>query len=199
MSDGDEKRRPNANYRLSKESDNPDRITYHYDRERRLERAPDAVRNLYVQTPPRRFGLFRSLVDSKPRLMMFASIVITCIMLTLVSFLGVGSDSRNFDGNRLTIQAIDFEGTIIVALKKAVRKDLIARFGDHYTGAVSIAVSPAMKPGDEEMPEDIFYHRIFFSAAPQEVYRFALPFHADELLFVFQSENATLSARVKPE
>jgi len=198
MSDNGEKKRPNANYRLSKESANPDEIVYHYNRERRLAKAPQAVRDLYKEKPKKRFGVFGPLVNTKPKLMMFGSIVVICIMLLVISFMGLVGDTYDFDGNRLTVQAIDFEGTIIIVLKKTIRKDAIARLSGPYNGAVNIAVAPAAKAG-QPPPQDIFYHRIFFTADQEELYRFAIPFEAEELLLVFQTEKKTLDVRIKPE
>ena len=199
MSDGEEKKRPNANYRLSKESADPDEIVYHYDRERRLEKAPQSVRDLYKESPPRRFSLMGPLVGSKPRAMLFFTIVIASLLIVAISFLNLASDTYDFDGNRLTVQAIIFEGTIIVALKKSARNDALNRLNRPYTGAVNIGVAPAMKAGDEAEREDVFYHRIFFTAAPQESYSFAVPFDAGELLMVFQSEKKSLNVKIRPE
>jgi hypothetical protein len=61
MSDGNEKRRPNANYKLSPDTVRPEDIVYHYNRERRLEKAPQIVQDLYKEQPRSRFfgGLFQ--------------------------------------------------------------------------------------------------------------------------------------------
>ena len=199
MSD-EEKKRPNANYRLSRENIDPEEITYHYNRERRLERAPQTVRDLYRE-PPRRFSLLRPLAGSKSHSMVLLSIVVTCLMIVAVSYLNLASDTYDFDGNRISIQAILVEDTIIVALTKSVRKDILGRLNRPYNGAVNIAVAPAIKAGSDRVmqPGDIFYQTIFFTAASQEHYRFTLPFYANELLLVFQSEKKTMNARIKPE
>jgi hypothetical protein len=199
MSEGGEKKRPNANYRLSKESANPDEIVYHYNRERRLAKAPQAVRDLYdADKQPKRLGLFRTLTGTKPRAMMFFTIVIACVMIMAISFLGLLGDTYDFDGNRLTVQAIRYEDTSIIALKKTIRKDIIARLRNPYNGAVNIAVTPAAQAG-QPVSQDIFYHRIFFTADQEELYRFAVPFDSEELLLVFQSETKTLDVRIRPE
>ena len=200
MSDDQGKKRPNANYRLSKENTNPEEITYHYNRERRLEKAPQAVRDLYKERPKQRFGLLGPLISTKPRLMMFGTIVVFCIIILLISFLGLVGNTYNFDGNHLTVQAINFEGTIIITLKKTVRKDIFARLSKPYNGAVNIAVSPVLKTDEVMGMQDIFYNRIFFTAEPEELYRFSVPFDPSEsLLLVFESEKKTLNVKVKPE
>ncbi|MCL2191639.1 MAG: hypothetical protein FWB79_06605, partial [Treponema sp.] len=71
-----DKKRPNANYRLSKTGGAySSEITYHYDRDRRLEKAPKSVQDLYYrEDPPRRSGLFRNVPGGKIQL--FTMVVI---------------------------------------------------------------------------------------------------------------------------
>ena len=202
MNNSEEKKRPNANYKLSKENSNPEEITYYYNRERRLERAPQAVRDLYnEESPRRRFNFFRSLSGAKPRSIMLATILMASIMIAAISYFNLASDTYDLDGNRLTVQAIIYEDTIIVALKKSTRKDKVSRYVNPYTGAVNIAISPALRTGSDRVlqPEDVFYHRIFFTLEPVEFYRFAVPFDPAELAMVFQTEKKTLSLTIKPE
>lgn len=201
MSDGEEKKRPNANYRLSKEKFDTEDITYHYSRERRLEKAPQSVRDLYEEKPKRRFGFLGSLANTKPQRMMLASILVASLMIAAISYFNLASDTYDFDGNRLSVEAILFEGTTIVTLKKTTGKNAITRLNKPYNGAVNVAVAPAIKAGSGQVmqPEDVFYLRVFFTAESQEIFRFALPFDAEELLVVFQSEKKTLSIKVKPE
>jgi len=194
MSDSEEKRRPNANYRLSKENADSEEITYHYNRERRLEKAPQSVRNLYKEETPRRFNPLRPLIDTRPKRMMFASIILICITVMVLSILGYAGGSRVLDGNLLSVQAVKFEGAIIATVTKSISKNFFGRPVPAYSGAVYIAVTAGETP-----PEDVFYHRIFFTLEPQEQYRFSLPFDSDELTFVFQTEKNTLNMKIKTE
>ena len=194
MSDSEEKRRPNANYRLSHENADTEEIVYHYNREQRLEKAPQLVRDLYNEEPKRRGGIFRSLTNTKPKAMTFISIVIMCLAIFVLSVLGYTSDSHDFDGNLLTVQAIKFEGAVIVALKKTIKKNIVGRRVTAYTGAVNIAVTAPDVP-----LEDVFYHRVFFSLEPEEQYRFSVPFDSDYLMFILQTEKKTLNVKVKPQ
>jgi hypothetical protein len=194
MSDGEKQNRPNAHYRLSNENANPDEIVYHYNRDRRLEKAPQAVRDMYRTVPPRRFGFFRSLVDNKPKIAMLITIFILCAMIFIMSTLGVIGDTYSLDGNQLKVEAIEYEGTVIVSLRKTIPRNTIMR-SRSYTGAVDIAVLPA---GSIE-PENAFFHRIFFTVEQTEHYRFAIPFEAGDLMFVFQTEKRTLNVKVTPE
>ena len=194
MSDGGEKRRPNAHYRLSKENANEDEITYYYNRENRLAKAPQSVQDLYNEEPPRRSGLFRSLIDTKAKKLTFASIVVIILMFLMISVLGLTSDSEDIEGNRISAQAIRYEGTVIVTIKKTIKKNIIGRTVSAYTGAVNIAVTiPHITP------QDIFYHKIFFTLEPQEMYRFTVPFDSQEMTLVIQTEKRTVTMKVKPE
>jgi hypothetical protein len=213
MSDNDneknQKQRPNANYKLSNENVNlkEEEIVHYYNRERRLEKAPQSVRDLYKTQPTgRRFGLFGPLVKTKPLAIMFFSIIVICVVIVLLSALGLTGADHTLDGNNISIQAIRFEGTIIMAVNKSIPKisglSRFSRSDPPYTGAVDIAVQPVLKGGAEtqsEVPQDIFFHKIFFTFEPQEYYRFSVPFDTDELAVVFRSETKTLQLTVKAE
>jgi hypothetical protein len=194
VSDEEEKQRPNANYRLSKENANPEGLTYYYSREHRLAKAPQSVRDLYNEAPKKRGGLFRSLLDSKPKAMLFASIVILCVAILFLTTFGYTGSDYELDGNKLSVQAVKFEGAVIGAVRKSINKNFAGRITSPYTGAVSIAV---MTP--DTLPEDIFYHRIFFTLESQEQFRFSVPFDSDELTFFFQTEKKSLNMTIKPE
>jgi hypothetical protein len=201
MSDED-KKRPNANYKLSGENVRDADLVFHYNREHRLAKAPQAVRDLYKEVPVQKFSLFRPLLSSKPLTLMFASIVILCLVILAVSFMGLLSDSYALEGNQLSIKAVKFEGTIIVAVDKTIKKTGMARFISSepaYSGPVEIAVQPLIKAGDAPQSEDIFFHRIFFTLESPEYYRFSVPFDTEELALVFKSEKGTLALTVKAQ
>ena len=90
MSDdtGNEKKRPNAKYKLSNEKINPAmEIVYHYSRESRLAKAPQAVRDLYKEPPRRRFGFLQTLISTRPNAILFGTIVIFCILILIFSLI----------------------------------------------------------------------------------------------------------------
>jgi len=211
MSDNEEekrKQRPNAKYRLSNENANlkDEEIVHYYNRERRLEKAPQSVRDLY-KTPPTnpRFNLFRPLVRTKPLAMMFFSIIVICVIIVALSLLGFAGTDYALDGSHVSIQAIRYEGAIIMAINKSIKKNSgLARFSRSappYTGAVDIAVQPVLKDGEAggEVPQDLFFHKIFFTFEPQEYYRFSIPFDTDELAVVLRTETKSLRLTVKAE
>jgi len=198
--DTKEERRPNANYRLSNENIDGVEIVHHYNRERRLEKASQAVRDLYTEQPRRRLGFFFTLMGTKPNAMLFGTIVLLCLMMLMLSLFGFTGDSRELDGNILSVKAKKYEGAIIVDVRKVPRKDKIASHMNAYTGAVDVAVFPAAKKGIEQSQQaaNIFYHRIFFTNDQEEHYLFTVPFEQSELGFIFRTEKKTLSLTVKP-
>ena len=203
MSDDENKPRPNAHYKLSNEHTPPDQIVYHYNREQRLAKAPQAVRDLYKTEQPRRFSLLGPLTKTRPMAAMFGVIVAACVLILAVSALGLLSDTYNLDGNQLFVQAIKYEDAVIVAVNKKARQNGFTGFFRSvpvYTGAVDVAVQPVPKAGESSrQPEEISYHKIFFTFEAEEFYRFSVPFDADELALVFKTERKTLGITVKPK
>ena len=194
MSDNEEKKRPNANYQLSKDINDPERVVRHYNREERLAKAPQSVRDLYSTKPQRRFGIFRSLVDTKPKAMMFISIVVLCLILFVMSSLDLIGNSWRLEGNILSIEAINLEGAIMVSITKTIRSNILSYFTTAYTGEVNIAVLAAA----DTHAENIYHYRFLFTPEQEQVESFAVPFDTDELLLVFHTDrNNRLSAKVK--
>jgi hypothetical protein len=188
--------RPNAKYKLSKPDTNvntEENLTFYYNRERRLAKAPQAVRELYKDIEKKnynRFNLLRPLIADKPRAFVFASIVILCAAIVLLSVLGYMGKSYSMEGNKLTISATGYEGAAIVVLKKSVNNKKSS-----YSGAVDIAVSPVVQNMDEQYP--VFYHRVFFTLEPEEEYRFVVPFDPPDIAVVLQTEKSALKITVK--
>jgi len=200
MSDDDkEKKRPNAKYKLSHEKVQGPEVVYHYNRERRLEKSSQAVRDLYTEPPRRRFGFMHALIGSKPNAMLFGTIVFLCALMLIFSYFGMAGDSRELDGNILSVKGKNYEGTVLIEVKKTHRKDRFARNLKPYTGAVDIAVFLPAKSGQEQsqQPTTIFRHRIFFTNEQEEHYYFTVPFDQSELAFIFQTEKKTMSMTMK--
>jgi len=196
--DNKEIKRPNAKYKLSNEKTGAGEIVNYYNRERRLEKAPQAVRDLYIEQPRRRLGFFHSLVGTKPNAMLFGTIILLCVLMFMLSIFGFTGDSRELDGNILSVKGKNYEGTIIIEVKKTPRKDKIARHINAYTGAVDVAVFPVAKKDQEQSQQaaNIFYHKIFFTNDQEEHYLFTVPFEQSELGFIFRTEKKTLSLTI---
>ena len=189
-------KRPNANYKLSKPDNaeninGEEKLTFYYNRERRLAKAPQSVRDLYAsEKTPGGFNLLRPLVADKPRAVLFFTILIICAAIFVLSILGKFDSSYLLDGNKIEIRGTVYEGTAIVMLRKTAANER----NTPYSGAVDIAVSPAVQAG-EEFP--VFFHRVYFSLEPVEEYRFAVPFDSPELLMVIQTERSILKIKLK--
>jgi len=199
MTDEQPPQRPNANYKLSnvkrgESVDGEEQLVFHYNREHRLSKAPQDVKDLYNRDKKKQrgFSLIRPLVADKPRALMFITIVIMCAAIFLLSIFGYFDNTHSLDGNKLEISGTLFEGTTIVVIKKTVKNKAAA-----YTGAVDIAVSP-VKTAEEE-PLYMFTHRIFFTLEPVEEYRFASPYDSPEQLIVLQTEASTINVKLKPD
>jgi len=195
--DSGEKKRPNERYNLSPDKNGyGEGLPFYYNRERRLEKAPEAVRNFYNGQQPRT-GLLHSLTADRPRKILFFMIILLCLTILLLLLLGYFDTSYQLDGNKIEITSTNYEETAIIILKKTVKNK------NAYNGAVDIAVSPVVQSSEEEY--SVFTHRIFFSAENEEIYRFAVPFVSEgnagnpDLLMVLQTEKSTLQIKFKPE
>jgi len=192
--------RPNQKYNLSRDDSSVPEggLTFYYSRERRLANAPESVRNLYKEEKRSRFALFGALVADRPRRFLFLMIVLLCAVILVLSISGFLDTAYTLSENKLEINGARFEGTTIIVLKKN------AKNSSAYNGAVDIAVSvPMPLQEDGSLPSEgdypVFYHRVFFSAEKEEVYRFAVPFDHPELLMVLQSEKNTLQLKLIPK
>jgi hypothetical protein len=191
-------KRPNAKYKLSK-PDNAENakeeLTFYYNREHRLAKAPEYVQDLYKKKRPNRFGFFGVLVADRPRKILFFSIIIICVMIWLLALLGYFDSSYTLDGNKIKISGTVFEGTTIVVITKTVKNK------NAYTGAVDAAVSVPVSLQDDASVQTennfpVFYHRVFFSLEKEEQYRLAVPFESGELLIVLQTEKQSLKIKL---
>jgi len=196
--ESDPAKRPNAKYNLSyPDSSYPggnaseeEGLTFHYSRARRLESAPKEVRSLYEEKKPNRLSFFGVLVADKPRRTLFVIIILLCLAILALSQFGYFDTTYTLEGNKIEISGTIFEDTTIVILKKT------ANNAQAYTGAVEIAVSVAVEPGEIN---PVFAHRVYFTLENQEVYRFAVPFVTGELLMVLQTETNAIQLKFKPE
>ncbi|MCL2805628.1 MAG: hypothetical protein FWD26_06790 [Treponema sp.] len=190
--------RPNAKYNLSNLDDknhldkkeNEEKLHFYYNRERRLENAPDSVKNLYKEQKKNQFSLLGPLLADKPRRMLFILIIVMCAGILVLSITGYFDTSYTLEGNRIDVTAAGFEGTTIVVLKKTAKNT------GAYSGSVDIAVTPIVKSGEDQYP--VFTHRVFFTYETEEIYRFVVPFDAEELVMLLQNEKNTLQMRFKP-
>ena len=200
MADEPKPPRPNAGYPLTENGNPEEEMVFHYSREHRLARAPKSVQDLYKETKPVKFSLLRPLISTRPKALMFVSILILAVMTIFTYFGYPGDEDQILGGNAISAAALRYEGTTILVLNKKVQ-DKAA--GEAYTGVVDIAVSPVLKKGAEkgEVPASplVEPYRISFTQKEEEEYRFALPFEDEELLLSLQGGAARLEFKLKTQ
>jgi hypothetical protein len=192
MADTPERKRPNANYPLTVKKNSDEEPVFYYSREARLAKAPKSVQALYGEGPKKKLGFFRSLTATKPLASIFTSIIFLCAAILLISIFGLAEGSYILGGNQVSLSAMKFQEETIIILEKTFKEHQEA-----YTGVVDIGISPAALTGNEAAELPVFTHRVFFSLAPKEEYRFSVPFAADELAVVLLGEADSVSFKVQ--
>jgi hypothetical protein len=182
-------------------------VVFYYSREKRLQRASQAVRDMNTPMPPHRPNLWRTLTATKPLTFLFISMVTLCAVVLMLSRFFTGESSRTLGSNRIRISAETSGGVSYVTLTKT------ALDGGAYTGAVDLAFSPAAeKTGTPASREDSPEHspdagegryqietlRIYFTAEPEEVFRFSLPLSGKKLLTVMEAGPERIIFSVTP-
>jgi len=160
-------------------------LVFYYSREKRLEKASPRVQALYDDQPKKRLALFSSLVDSKPKALLFTSIVVICLLILFLTYLAPQGSSADIGSNGIAVSALKYDGVTFIVLKKTRLKN------DAWAGLVDMNVSAGGAAS---------YNRaVFFSDEQTEEFRFSLPYESDELLFSLQAGPDTLNIRIRPE
>lgn len=188
-----EKKRPNEKYALSGQNKpaNEEELNFHYSRERRLEKAPQTVRNLY-ERPLHKFSLIGPLIADKPRATIFFTIVFLCVVIIMLSIFGFMGKSYYLEGNKIEITATVIDDVTLIILKKNINAN------EPYAGSVNIGVSP-VKPIESDVDFPVFYHSVSFTLQEEERYSFTVPFNEERLAIVLQTEKSSLEMIIKPE
>jgi hypothetical protein len=173
----------------------PQDVVFHYSRERRLERASQAVRELNDTSIPRR-GFVKNIAGSKGNLLMLLSIAIVCVTILIGSRIQ-GRNVLSFELGENTVSLAvrkSGDGLALFIDKKAPKE------GEGYYGAVDIAISPVLaKPdqGEASGISPILAHRIFFSLDDKENYSVDLPFDGNDFIVLIQTDDERLTRRLK--
>ena len=168
----------------------PDRdIIYYYSRERRLDKASDAVRDM--DTPPVQQGFIKTMFMGKNRSSFFLMIIILLVFVVL--YFGNRSTSGSestfmFGGNKITL-TVQNEDLPVFTILKNNPPDVYA-----YTGAIDISIYPVQA---DENPNAKYSHRIFFTLDSVQAYSFVLPFDSTDFIVILESENETAARTVK--
>ncbi len=107
MIGGDEESRP---------ADGQGRLVFHYNRERRLQRAPEPVRRAWAEgyTPNR--GFIRGLTANAGLKSILVSILLLVMAIYFVSFFGEKENSSSLDGIEYTLRAFLHGETVYVTV-----------------------------------------------------------------------------------
>jgi hypothetical protein len=164
-------------------------LHFYYKREERLAKASARVRELY-EVRPKKFGLFSSLTDSKPKAALFTAIVIMCLMILFTTYL-LPDSKYEIAGNIVNASAMRYNNTSFVVLKKESKKK------NAYEGLVAVTVSPAETPANGRA--NLYNHTVVFDESATEEFRWSVPIETNELLFFLQAGANTTSFRIKVE
>jgi hypothetical protein len=190
MSDDDKTpSRPNPGRKLTENRQQDDELVFYYSREKRLEKAPQRVRALYEEPPQKKFSLLRPLIANRPLATLFAMVMLLSVVSAIIAFSGIADRGYDFEGNRITVDAQRYEGTVILEIRKNPgRKD---RSGES-AAAVDIQIS-SLGAGEGL----VFSHRLVFNPQREEEFRVVVPFESPELLFHIQGDRERLEFKVK--
>ncbi|MDR2510609.1 MAG: hypothetical protein LBC77_08205 [Spirochaetaceae bacterium] len=158
-----------------------DEIKYYYNREERLAKASPRVRALYEDMPKRRFALFSSLTDSKPKAAMFISIVVMCLLILFVTYLQP-SGGTSLSGNELSAEVTRSAGISFIVLEKS------AVSAAAWTGIAKVTVMAG--EGDNTR---IASRELVFTKEKKEEFRWSVPFEGRELLVLVQAAGKSAS------
>ena len=97
---------------------NEEELTFYYNREKRLERAPENVKRFYNGTAPTApKGLFKALVHTKHSRFMLAAVGISLAVVVLTTLFGAKNNQKNINGVRLVLSAFSFDDSVYVTLR----------------------------------------------------------------------------------
>lgn len=95
---------------------NKEELTFHYNRQRRLDHAPETVKKSYQENNMPNRGFFQGLTANAGLKSMFFAIVFLCIAIFAVTFLGDTGNTATVNGTKLRLKAFLFEETIYITL-----------------------------------------------------------------------------------
>lgn len=166
-------------------------VTFHYNRERRLAKAPQRVRELYETSGSRGRGPLRGLTASRPGVFVFLSIITLCIMLVLYSrLMNRDAGEAALGNNTLRISAQSSGGASDVTVIKTAAQD------DARTGPVRVGVAAA-DGGEGALP--VQGEDLYFTSAAREDFHFSVPFTGTKLYVLLEMGEERVLVTVTPE
>lgn len=99
-----------------KVDDNAD-LKFHYNRQRRLENAPEAVRRSYEEGENPNRGFIHGLTANTGLRSVFFIIIILCASIFFLTFFGDPANQINIEGIQVQLKAFLFEETVYITFK----------------------------------------------------------------------------------
>ena len=171
-------------------------LVFYYSREKRLEKASDAVRRINDPAPLKPPGIFRTLVATKGRAALFFSIIVISAAILFISVLDTADGgSFTIGGNAVTVSALRYEQSTFIVIKKTARQE------GAYTGIVDAGISIPLSAEEEKQGarSPVELARLVFTGEPEEDFRLSVPLNAEELLIMLRAGEERVSRRIKPE
>ncbi|MDR3325004.1 MAG: hypothetical protein LBS82_03310 [Spirochaetaceae bacterium] len=163
-------------------------VLFYYNREARLAKASPRVRALYEDAPKKRFGLFSSLTDSKPKAALLGAILVICLVILFLTYVAPDAGA-SIAGNKVSVRAMRFNGASFMVLTKVAARGA-------YTGVVTVTVSPLSGGAGAGRS---FTHSVVFTEAKSEEARWSAPLESEELLISLAAGADVGSFRVKTD
>ncbi len=93
-----------------------DTVVFHYNREKRLEHAPEAVRRAYEEGFTAKGGFFRGLTANAGLRSIFVIIIILFAVIFFLTFQGDNGGTETLKGVQFKLKAFLYEETVYVTL-----------------------------------------------------------------------------------
>jgi hypothetical protein len=167
-------------------------LHFYYKREERLAKASARVREFCETRPNKKFALFSSLTDSKPKAALFTVIVIMCLMILFTTYL-LPDSKYEIGSNIVAASAMRYNNASFIVLKKEAKKK------NAYNGLVTVTISPAETQAGGDSRTKLYNHTVVFGETGTEEFRWSIPLETNELLFFLQAGTGTASFRIKVE
>lgn len=111
-------------------------VVYYYNRERRLEKAPEGTRFIVERQGSRRPGFFRALVATRALASLFFALVFMVVAVLVVGYVQGTRNEGSVAGNSITANAMWFEGHVYVTIKRST--SWLDRFKDAKSSMLEI-------------------------------------------------------------
>jgi hypothetical protein len=100
------------------ETRDKDQIVHYYDRSRRLANASANARYISEYATSKKRGILRSLTANRSLTFLFFTVVFCIVAVLGVGWLQSSRSSGMIAGNRLSVQAMWFEGSVYITVKR---------------------------------------------------------------------------------